>query len=618
MMSQNERFYRINQLLQDRKVVPRHVFLDELGISLATFKRDLEYLRDRLNAPIEYDRAVGGYRFVQAHTGPKFELPGLWFSSSEVHALLTMQHLLEQLEPSLLGAQIAPLLSRLHTMLDTGDVPAEQIGQRIRILRSTSRPYEPADFGPIAMAVLQRRQLRFNYFVRSRNAASARLVSPQRLVHYRDNWYLDAWCHERDALRSFSLDAIEAVQLLDDPALTIADADLDDELGSGYGIFAGKTVQWAELCFSAERARYVCKETWHQDQTSEWLADGRYLLRIPYSDERELLMDILRHGADVEVLAPSGLRSALRDKITQMQAIYSASDDEKTISAPALNLSPLHAAAKQAAQVLEGADALLITAGAGMGVDSGLPDFRGDHGFWQAYPALGKAQIAFTDVASPHTFKNDPALAWGFYGHRLNLYRATIPHAGFHLLREWGEQLEHGYQVYTSNVDGQFQKAGFDSQRIVECHGSIHHLQCLNACNGKIESADWFEPQIDADACRILSQMPTCPDCGALMRPNILMFGDWEWQQDRCIEQQQHMNQWLNRPKRLVIIEMGAGTAIATIRRLNERIMTQQQQLNPNLIRINPTEPDGPAGTISLQTGALNGLQLIQSMRQRE
>jgi NAD-dependent SIR2 family protein deacetylase len=298
-----------------------------------------------------------------------------------------------------------------------------------------------------------------------------------------------------------------------------------------------------------------------------------------------------------------------------MHAMYSlpmsVSVATESIVAPALNLSPLHAAAQHAAEALKQADALLITAGAGIGVDSGLPDFRGDHGFWEAYPALGKAKIAFTDVASPHTFRTDPTLAWGFYGHRLNLYRKTIPHAGFHLLREWGEQLEHGAQIYTSNVDGQFQKAGFDAKRIVECHGSIHHLQCLDACNTRIESADWFEPEIDQDACRILSKLPHCPDCGALMRPNILMFGDWEWMQDRYAEQQQRMNQWLRKPKRLVIVEMGAGTAIATVRRLGERILDQHKQLTPTLIRINPTEADGPDGTISLKAGALAGLTAI-------
>ena len=187
----------------------------------------------------------------------------------------------------------------------------------------------------------------------------------------------------------------------------------------------------------------------------------------------------------------------------------------------------------QAAELIRDADALLVTAGAGMGVDSGLPDFRGNEGFWHAYPALGRARMEFTSVASPSTFRTDPQLAWGFYGHRLALYRATVPHAGFGLLRAWGGSMEHGVGVFTSNVDGQFQAAGFDPQRVVECHGSIHHLQCMEPCTPEIWPADAFQPRVDADACRLANDAPRCPHCGGLARPNILMFGDWEWLEQR-------------------------------------------------------------------------------------
>ncbi len=181
------------------------------------------------------------------------------------------------------------------------------------------------------------------------------------------------------------------------------------------------------------------------------------------------------------------------------------------------------------AEAIDLADGLLITAGAGMGVDSGLPDFRGGKGFWQAYPALKQAGIDFSTIASPTTFRDDPSLAWGFYGHRLKLYRDTVPHEGFAILREFARFMEHGAFVFTSNVDGQFQKAGFPTGEVVECHGSIHHLQCLNGCTTDIWSAVDFQPEVDEVRCRLLNEPPRCPLCGGLARPNILMFGDWDW-----------------------------------------------------------------------------------------
>ncbi|MBM5570555.1 NAD-dependent deacetylase [Deefgea chitinilytica] len=246
-----------------------------------------------------------------------------------------------------------------------------------------------------------------------------------------------------------------------------------------------------------------------------------------------------------------------------------------------------------------------------MGVDSGLPDFRGDNGFWEAYPALGKANLSFMDVACPQTFRTDPALAWGFYGHRLKLYRETQPHNGFKLLNRWGERLLHGASIFTSNVDGQFQKAGFSEQRISECHGSIHHLQCLDACSTHIESADWLVPEIDTDNCRWIGKLPACQQCGALLRPNILMFGDWEWLGQRSDEQRQRLNRWLEKPQRLVIIELGAGTTIATVRRAGERLLHRENAENTSLIRINPTESEGPTGSLSLACNALIGIEAI-------
>jgi len=322
-MDRTERFYRIDQLLNEHQVVPLETFLAELEISRATFKRDLEYLRDRLNAPIVWDREVGGYRFDKTDLlAPKYELPGLWFNAAEIHALLTMQHLLENLGPGLLEHHVSPLLTRLKMLLDSADMPVAAVEKRIRILRATARSYEPEHFSPIASAVLQRKKLAIDYYSRDRDEALERTVSPQRLTHYRDNWYLDAWCHLRNGLRSFSLDAVRKVVLLDEVAQEIADEELDAVLGAGYGIFAGKQVQLAELRFSPERARWVSRESWHPHQEARFDEAGCYILKVPYSDDRELMMDILKHGSQVEVLQPDQLRKRVAEEIQATATQY--------------------------------------------------------------------------------------------------------------------------------------------------------------------------------------------------------------------------------------------------------------------------------------------------------
>ena len=270
-----------------------------------------------------------------------------------------------------------------------------------------------------------------------------------------------------------------------------------------------------------------------------------------------------------------------------------------------VGVDQLSVAYRRCAELIAQADGLLVTAGAGFGVDSGLPDFRGTQGFWQAYPALGRARIDFTEIANPAAFARDPRLAWGFYGHRLNLYRAVVPHAGFSILRQLGERLPEGVFVFTSNVDGQFQKAGFDPARIVECHGSIHHLQCTKPCSAAIWPADALLPEVDEDTCRLRSELPGCPHCGGLARPNILMFGDWHWQEARSEAQHARMQAWLRRVERLLIVELGAGTAVPTVRRLGE-------SLPGKLIRINPTEPQlGRDRGVSIAENALAALRGI-------
>jgi NAD-dependent SIR2 family protein deacetylase len=265
------------------------------------------------------------------------------------------------------------------------------------------------------------------------------------------------------------------------------------------------------------------------------------------------------------------------------------------------------AATQRAAGLIRDADALLITAGAGMGVDSGLPDFRGPNGFWGVYPALGRAKLHFEDIANPQAFLERPNLAWGFYGHRLNLYRGTAPGKNFEILQRMAEDMPYGAFAFTSNVDGHFQRAGFTANRICEVHGSIHHLQCLSRCSDHIWSAHNFKPAIDAENCQITSEMPYCPHCGGLARPNILMFGDWNWVAARQTAQLDALNNWLAAVKNLVVIELGAGTAIPTVRHFGEN------QGAP-LIRINKTESFvSRESDIALPFGGLEALQEIAS-----
>jgi len=268
------------------------------------------------------------------------------------------------------------------------------------------------------------------------------------------------------------------------------------------------------------------------------------------------------------------------------------------------------AGTKGAATAIMEADGLLITAGAGMGVDSGLPDFRGDKGFWKAYPPFERLGVSFVDMANPAWFVRDPELAWGFYGHRLQLYRETTPHRGFDILKRWAQNLEHGSFVFTSNVDGHFQQSGFSRDRVIECHGSIGHLQCTEPCSNEIWTTDGLEVEVDMDSFRAESELPTCPHCGALARPNVLMFGDWHWIPGRTAAQEQRFSDWLGRaagPK-LVIVELGAGSAVPTVRMNSEQIASRS---GATLVRINPREPQVRHGHIGLALDALEALKAI-------
>jgi len=267
---------------------------------------------------------------------------------------------------------------------------------------------------------------------------------------------------------------------------------------------------------------------------------------------------------------------------------------------------------EEAAQLLRDAEALLVCAGAGMGVDSGLPDFRGNQGFWEAYPALRASGIVFHEIANPAAFEADPLRAWGFYGHRLQLYRETVPHAGFAILRELASSMPGGAFVFTSNVDGQFQRAGFDEERIVECHGSIHQLQCTRPCSRATWAADAFVPAVDATACRLLSAPPVCPRCGALARPNILMFNDGAWVEDRTDAQYARLRRWRQAVRKLVVVEIGAGIDIPSVRRMSE------MQRAP-IVRINPRAPQlGGHQGVAISLRGLEALSALQSLIYRK
>jgi len=323
-MDRTERFYQIDQMLQSGAAVPIERFLRALGVSRATFKRDLEYLRDRLNAPIEWDRFEGGYRYGKPAGGPAFALPGMWFNASEVHALLMMQQLLTELQPGLLEDQVRPLQARLRALLGSGDHAPEEVERRVRLFTASRRALPVRHFEAVATATLKRRRLAITHYSRQDGTSTARTISPQQLIFYRENWYVVAWCHLREDVRSFAVDALEQAELLDAPARSVPQKQLDELLEGGYGIFSGRTQSWARLRFTPERARWVAVETWHRDQRGHFDADGHWVLELPYSDPRELTMDILKHGSTVQVLEPESLREQVLAELDAARAVYAA------------------------------------------------------------------------------------------------------------------------------------------------------------------------------------------------------------------------------------------------------------------------------------------------------
>ena len=319
-MSEIDRLYSYRTLLTGRRAVPREEILDKLEISPATFKRDLAKLRDRLNIPVVFDRDLGGYKLEK--TDSRQELPGLWFSQDEIMALLTIHNMLEQLEPGLLGPKLKPLQDRLDDMLSSQGLSAELLSQRVYLVHAGKRHLKLKCFELIAKAALERKQIQISHFNRQNGQTVDRIISPQQLVHYRDNWYVDAWCHLRKEVRSFAVDAITSCEVQEHPAKDLDPDQLRLSMQRGYGIFGGAIKGWAKLKFSPERSRWVKNEEWHPEQKSAIDADGSYTLEVPYSDERELVGDILKYGKDVQVLSPQSLKKTIKEHVLEVIKKY--------------------------------------------------------------------------------------------------------------------------------------------------------------------------------------------------------------------------------------------------------------------------------------------------------
>jgi predicted DNA-binding transcriptional regulator YafY len=331
-MDRTERFYRIELLIKRQAGVSFEQLLAELEVSPATLKRDLQYLRDRMDAPIVYARDENVYRFADgaapgglagAARAKSHELPGVWFSEKELHALLTMHQLIAGLDDGgVLGRHLQPLLDKLHGMLGASGDEAQALMRRVRIVNPARRAVASRFFEEAVSAVLSRRRLLISYYTRTKRSESERVLSPQRLLHYRNTWYLDAWCHASEGLRRFALDAVRAAKLLDEPARELPLEQVERELDQGYGIFGGARLRWATLHFTAEAAQWVAQEEWHPKQQAKPQADGSLQMRLPYSDPTELVMDVLRHGPNVRVVAPPELVEQVRDSLARTLAHY--------------------------------------------------------------------------------------------------------------------------------------------------------------------------------------------------------------------------------------------------------------------------------------------------------
>ena len=320
-MGDTARLYQYKALLEARRLVTRQELMDLCEVSLATFKRDIAKLRDQLGMPVQFDRDRGAYFLDRSDV--RTELPGgLWFSPEELVALLTIQRLIEQLQPGLVGLKLKPLQKKLTDLLKARGFGEPEIASRLRMTFAGKRQLEPKAFQAVALATIARKKISITHFNRQSGQSTRRTVSPQQLVHYRDNWYVDTWCHTRQSIRSFSVDVIDGVEMLDEAAREVDPTELQRITQTSYGIFAGQPTAWAVLRFSPQRARWIEGEIWHPEQLASFEQDGSYLLKLPYSDDRELLGDILRHGADVQVLEPAALRTKVQKTLLEAASRY--------------------------------------------------------------------------------------------------------------------------------------------------------------------------------------------------------------------------------------------------------------------------------------------------------
>ena len=319
-MGQFDRIYQYKILFRKKSLLSKQEILDALEISDATFKRDLEKMRDFYNYDIVYDRFDNGYRLV--NTDQTYELPGLMFTHKELLALLTIQNMMAELEPSLLGPKLQPLQDRLADLLASEGLSIQSLTKRIRAVHAGKRRLQLQSFQSVAQGTLERKKLHVHHFNRTRNETTERDISPQQLVHYRDNWYVDAWCHKREKLLSFSVDAITRCDILEEAAKEMDQKEVQKQMQTGYGIFSGQDVKWAKLKFSAERARWVQNEEWHPDQKGSVNSDQSYTLELPYSDERELIADILGFGPEVVVMGPASLKDKVFETVKNMMSVY--------------------------------------------------------------------------------------------------------------------------------------------------------------------------------------------------------------------------------------------------------------------------------------------------------
>ena len=323
-MSDPERLHRIKYMIQQRKCVPIEDFMSELEISKATFKRDLEYLRSRSKADIEYDRYLGGYKFKEGSDINKIELTGIWFSEKEATALVLMQHLLSSLDQGgLIGPHIEPLTAIIDGILGQSETTAKELRKRIKVIGMGSRKNSIENFSEIGAALLKRNRLQLDYYSKGKDENTKREISPQRLIYYRENWYLDAYCHLREGLRSFALDGILTAVLTNTKAQEVSEKECQEHFAQSYGIFSGKATQRAKLRFTPEHARWVSGEHWHGQQVGSFDKEGYYNLEFDFNQDPELIMDIMKHGSGVEVVSPSSLKNKVKAELEKALKNYS-------------------------------------------------------------------------------------------------------------------------------------------------------------------------------------------------------------------------------------------------------------------------------------------------------